>query len=121
MPPVREEDMIRLLVDPLPMNLLAFLMNLPDFLFFGVLGERIFVALQTDGHFRHAGKRLVLKMGMAGDTFDSLFLVFFVVEGERLFGFGTEAEEDNKQYNTSAQPDEEGFHSSLLSIGRFPP
>jgi hypothetical protein len=97
MPPVREEDMIRLLVDPFPMNLLAFLMKLSDFLFFRVLGERIFVALQTDGHFRHARERLVFEMGMAGDTFNSLFLVFFVVEGERLLSFGTEAEEDKKQ------------------------
>jgi hypothetical protein len=121
MPPVREEDVIRLFVDPFPMNLLAFLMNLSDFFFFGVLGERILVALQTDGYFRYARERLVFEMGMAGDTFDSLFLVFFVIEGERLFGFGTEAEEDNKQYDTGAQPDEEGFHFSLLSVDRFPP
>jgi len=97
MPLVREEDMIRLSVDPYPVNLLAFLMKLPDFLFFGVLGERIFVALQTDGHFRHAGKRLVFKMGMAGAAFDSLFLVVFVIEGKRLFGFRTQAEEDGEQ------------------------
>jgi hypothetical protein len=97
MPPVREEDMIRLLVDPFPMDLLAFLMKLSDFLFFGVLRERIFVALQTDGHVGHAGKRLVFKIGMAGDAFDPLFLVFFVIEGERLFGFRTEAEEDKEQ------------------------
>jgi len=97
MPPVREEDMIRLLVDPFPMDLLAFLMKLSDFLFFGVLGERIFVALQTDGHVGHARKRLVLKMGMAGDAFDPLFLVFLVIEGKRLLGFRTEAEEDKKQ------------------------
>jgi hypothetical protein len=97
MPPVREEDMIRLLVDPFPMDLLTFLMELSDFLFFGVLGERIFVALHTDGHFRHAGKRLVLKVGMAGDAFHSLFLMFFVIKGKRLFGPGTETEEDKKQ------------------------
>jgi len=97
MPPVREEDMVRLLVDPFPMDLLAFLMNLPDFFFFGALGERIFVALQTDGHFGHAGKRLVLKVRMAGDAFDPLFLVFLVIEGKRLFGFGTETEENKKQ------------------------
>jgi hypothetical protein len=97
MPPVREEDMIRLLVDPFPMNLLAFLMKLSDFLFFGVLGERIFVALQTDSHFRHARKRLVFEMGMAGDAFNPLFLMFFVIKGKRLFSFGTEAEEDKKQ------------------------
>jgi hypothetical protein len=97
MPPVREEDMIRLLVDPFPMNLLAFFMRFSDFFFFRVLRERILVALYTNGHFRHARERLVFEMGMAGDTFDSLFLVFFVIEGKRLFGFGTEAEEDNKQ------------------------
>jgi hypothetical protein len=118
---VREEDMIRLLVDPFPIDLLAFLMKLSDFLFFGVLGERILVALHTHSHVGYARKRLILKMGVAGDTFDPLFLVFFVTEGEGLFSFGTEAEEDKKQYNTNAQPDQEGFHFSLLSVGRFPP
>jgi hypothetical protein len=97
MPPVREEDMIRLPVDPFPMDLLAFLMKLSNFLFFGVLRKRIFVALHTHSHVGHARKRLVLKMGMAGDAFDPLFLVFFVIEGEGLFGFGTEAKEDKKQ------------------------
>ena len=97
MPTVREEDMIRLLVDPFPMDLLPFLMKLSDFLFFGALGERIFVALQTDGQVGHARKRLVFKIGMAGDTFDPLFLMFLVIEGNGLFGFGTEAEEDKKQ------------------------
>jgi hypothetical protein len=97
MPTVRKEDMIRLLVDPFPMDLLAFLMKLSDFLFFRVLGERILVALHTDSHGGYARKRLVFKMGMAGDAFDPLFLVFLVIEGERLFGFGAEAKEDKKQ------------------------
>jgi hypothetical protein len=89
MSPMGKEDMIGLLVDPFPMDLLTLLVNLSDLLFFGVLGDRIFVAFQTDGHFGNAGKRLVFKMGMAGDAFDPLFLVFFVIEGERLFGLGT--------------------------------
>jgi len=94
---MREEDMIRLLVDPSPMDLFAFFMKLSDFLFFGVLGERILVALHTNSHVGHARKRLVFKMRMAGDAFGSLFLMFLVIKGERLFGFGAEAEEDNKQ------------------------
>ncbi len=86
MSPMGKEDMIGLLVDPFPMDLLTLFMNLSDFLLFGVLGDRIFVALQTDGHFGNAGERLVFKMGMAGNTFDPLLLVFLVIEGERLFG-----------------------------------
>jgi hypothetical protein len=67
------------------MDLFAFLIYLSDFFFFRVLGERIFVALQTDGYFGHARKGLVSKTGMTGDAFDALFLVFLVIEGERLF------------------------------------
>ncbi len=40
-----KEDMVRLLVEPFPMDLFPFLIYLSDFFFFRVLGERIFVAL----------------------------------------------------------------------------
>jgi hypothetical protein len=79
-----KEDVVRLLVKPFPMDLFPFLIYLSDFFFFRVLGDRIFVALQTDSYFGNARKGLVSKMGVTGDAFDALFLVFLMIEGERL-------------------------------------
>jgi hypothetical protein len=95
---VGKEDMVRLLVEPIPMDLFTFLIYLSDFFFFRILSERVFVALQTDGHFGHAGKGLVFKMGMTGDAFDTLFLVFLMIEGEWLSSPGAypEANEDEE-------------------------
>lgn len=94
-----KEDMVGLLVEPFPMDLFPFLIYLSDFFFFRVLGDRIFVALQTDRHCGHARKGLVFKMGMTGDAFNALFLVFLMIEGERLFSPGAypEANEEEEQ------------------------
>jgi hypothetical protein len=80
-----KEDMVRLLVEPFPIDLFLFLIYFSDFFFFRVLGDRIFVALSADGHFGHARKSLVFEMGMTGIAFDALLLVFLMIEGERLF------------------------------------
>jgi hypothetical protein len=92
-----KEDMVRLLVEPFPMDLFPFLIDLSDFFFFRVLGERIFVALQADSYFGHAGKGLVFEMGMTGDAFDALFLVFLMIEGKRLFSFGNYPEANEEE------------------------
>ena len=86
---MRKENMIRLFVEPSPRNFLTFLVNLSDFLFFWVFSDGFFVAFDTDCYFGHARKGLVFKMGMAGDTFNSLFLMFLMVKGDWLFRLGT--------------------------------
>jgi len=62
-------------------------------------------------------------MGMAGDAFDALFLVFLVIEGKRLFSPGAypEANEEEEYYNPDSQPDEEGFHFPVPWIVWFSP
>ncbi len=61
-----KEDVIWLFIEPLPPDLLTLFMNLSDFFFFGVLSDRIFVALEADRNGWHPGKILGFKVAMAG-------------------------------------------------------
>ncbi len=82
---VREEDIVRLLVDALPWKPLAILLVLSDLLFVWMFGQGLFVAFHTGCHFWQARKGLFLIEGMAGGALDALFVMFLVVKRERLF------------------------------------
>jgi hypothetical protein len=83
---VGEEDVISLLVEPSPGNLFPLFLKLSDPFFVRMFGQGFSVAFHAGCHFWHARKGLFLKMGMAGGAFDALFVMFFVVESDRLFG-----------------------------------
>lgn len=112
MTPVGIEDVIRLLVDLPPNDFLFLSLELPDFFLFGVLRDRVLMALQTDGDFWQPGEGLRFIKRMAGVALQSLFKVFLVVEGNRLPGFEPLAEGDaeEKQDNADQDSDEEIFH-----------
>ncbi len=80
-----KEDVVGLLVDAIPTDLLSRFIKRSDLSFFRILGEGILMALQAGRQRGHARKRLVLKMLVAGDTFNALFSVFLVVERNGLF------------------------------------
>jgi hypothetical protein len=88
MTPMREEDMIWLLVKALPGDRLSFLLKLSDLLLFLAFCNGLFVTLQTRGYVRHSGEGLLIKIGMASDAFHSLLLMFFVIKRNGLFSLG---------------------------------
>jgi hypothetical protein len=117
-----EEDVIRLLVEPFPGDLLPFFLKLSDLFFVRMFGQGFFVAFHTGCHFWHARKGLFLKMGMAGGALDALFLMFLVVERDGLVRPETRPEVDEKEEgrNPDCQSNQEGFHLSIPSL-KFSP
>jgi hypothetical protein len=81
---VGKEDMIRLFIEALPGNLHPLPVRFPDLFLIWILSDGIFMAFQTDFYLWHAGESLFFKMGMAGDAFGALFLMFLVIERNRL-------------------------------------
>ena len=84
---MRIEDMIGLVVDLLPGYCFLLFCKLPDLLLLRTLGNRFFMALQTDGDIRHSGESLGLIVLVTGVTFQPLFGMPLVIEGDRLVGF----------------------------------
>jgi len=82
---MREEDIVRLLVNPSPWNFLSHFLKLSDLFFIRMFGNGVLMTLHADGHFWHTREGLFLKMGVAGGALDALFLMFFMVERDGLF------------------------------------
>jgi len=112
MTPVGIEDVVRLFVNLLPGEFLFFFLELPDFFLFGVLGDRVPVALQTGGNVGQAGEGLCFIKWMADVALQPLLQMFLVVEGNWLPGFEPLAEGDaeEKQDNADQDSDEEISH-----------
>ncbi len=80
-----KKDIIGLLEKPFPFELSSIFMILPDLFFVWMLGDVVLVAFHTDGYSWHAGEGLFFSKGMAGMAFNTLFVMFFMVEREGLF------------------------------------
>jgi len=97
MPTVGKEDVIGFSVNPFPGNPLSFLGKLSDLFLFRALCDGFFVAFHADANIRHSGKVLGLEIGMAGVTFQPLFEVLLMIEGNRLSGFEAKAKTDDEE------------------------
>jgi len=84
---VREEDMVRLLIEPFPGDLLPLFLKLPDLLLFRAVCDGILMALHADGDPGHTGEGLSLEEAVTGIAGHPLLLMFFMIEGNRLISF----------------------------------
>jgi len=84
--PMGKKDMIRLSVDSLPGDFIPLFFKLPDLLFLRTLGNRFFMALQTDRNVRHSREDLGLIKPVTGVTLKPLFPMFLMIEGNWLIG-----------------------------------
>jgi hypothetical protein len=110
---MRIEDMIGLVVDLLPGYCFFLFCKLPDLLLLRTLGNRFFVALQTDGDVRHSGESLSLIVLVTGVTFQPLFGMLLVIEGDRLVGFRAYGivDKEEKQKDPNCQSEKKEFHA----------
>ncbi len=86
MAPMRIEDVIGFLVDPLPGDFSFLSFELPDFFLFGALCDGLFMTFQAGSNFGHSGEGLGFKKRVACVTAQPLFQVFLVIEENRLVG-----------------------------------
>jgi hypothetical protein len=100
---VREVDVVRLPVETSPGDLPSCFLKLPDFFLLWALRNRLFVTFQAGGQGRHSGKGLVFVVGMAGQAFDALFLVAFMIEGDRLVCSSANPEIEEEEKDTKPQ------------------
>ena len=112
MPTMRKEDMIRLFVYSFPGDFFALLFKKSDFFLFRCLRHRFLMALQAGVDVRHPGEDLGFEEAVACVTPRSLFDMFFMIERDRLLGFRTETQADEKKEceYPDAQSNEEKFH-----------
>ncbi len=94
---MREKDMIRLQVKPIPADLHAFVLELLQLLLFRTLRDRLFMTLEAGFEARHAGEVLGLKIGMAGVALQPLVDMQLVVERDRLLVPGARPEINEKK------------------------
>jgi len=108
-----KEDMIGLFIYPLPGNFLTLLLSLPDLFLFRALGYGILMAFEADVKVGHPGEGLGFEEAVACVTPRSLFDMFFMIERDRLLGFRTETQADEKKEceYPDAQSNEEKFHT----------
>jgi len=97
MAPVGEEDMIGFFVNLLPGDFLPLFLKLPDLFLFRTFCNGLLMTLQTGGYVRHSGKSLGFEIGVAGVTFQPLFEMLLMVEGDRLSSFGPKTQTDEEE------------------------
>jgi hypothetical protein len=116
MPPMGEEDMVGLTVQPFPGDLFAPLLKFSDLLLLWIFGYRIFMTLQAGRQGRHSGEGLSLEETMARSAFHPLFRMLFMIEENGLprFRSKAEADQDSEYQSSNGQTDQIEFH--LLEV-----
>jgi hypothetical protein len=115
---MREKDMVRLLVEPLPGNLLFLFVKGPDLFFFRAVSDGILVALHAEVDPGHSGKGLLPGVGVACGALHPLIKVLLVVERDGLScpGVYAKADDDKKEKETDYQSEKEEPHNVRYPI-----
>ena len=94
---VRKEDMIRLFIDAFPWNWGILLLKLPDLFFFWAFRNRFLMTFKASVDVRHSRKALGFKEAVACVAAQTLFQMFFMIEGNGLLGLRTKTEVDEEE------------------------
>jgi len=118
-----KEDVIGFPVNPFPGNLLSFFSPLSDLFLFWFFCDGFLMAPHADINVGHSGKLLGFKITVTGVTLQPLCEMFLMVEGDRLFSLGADAQTDEKEEQKEPyyQSNKEEFHTEnrRVSIGLF--